>query len=346
MKAHLTPRIRRDTVSADHAWWFPERDPEDGTLFGVMESNINKLIPMPKMLSIERSSMTDEGLKLYQTYVRELAQAGPAGEDAVKEKWAVLQKGNPDVWALGEQIKQSGFVPVGFEVEFRAADTDSLKLPLTSGETMYLNGKIDRVDLKEEEERIYINIIDYKSGSMALDLTSAYYGLQIQLIFYMEAALETVKKQYPDQEVLPGGVLYYNIKDPVVEKTGEMSEEMVRERMLEQLQMNGLMYPAVNELPKKVRPVSQKQFQTLQAHVMGEAVRLGNEIVRGETAPLPYKKGQRTACDYCQFRTVILIQHIIIFAAKLLIFAPRVKETLYILIIQINPAPCNPVTHF
>ena len=79
---------------------------------------------------------------------------------------------------------------------------------------------------------------------------------------------------------------------------------MVRERMLEQLQMNGLMYPAVNELPKKVRPVSQKQFQTLQAHVMGEAVRLGNEIVRGETAPLPYKKGQRTACDYCQFRTV------------------------------------------
>ena len=216
----------------------------------------------------------------------------------------ILRITDRTVWALGEQIKQSGFVPVGFEVEFRAADTDSLKLPLTSGETMYLNGKIDRVDLKEEEDRIYINIIDYKSGSMALDLTSAYYGLQIQLIFYMEAALETVKKKYPDQEVLPGGVLYYNIKDPVVEKTGEMSEEMVRERMLEQLQMNGLMYPAVNELPKKVRPVSQKQFQTLQAHVMGEAVRLGNEIVRGETAPLPYKKGQRTACDYCQFRTV------------------------------------------
>ena len=191
----------------------------------------------------------------------------------------ILRITDRTVWALGEQIKQSGFVPVGFEVEFRAADTDSLKLPLTSGETMYLNGKIDRVDLKEEEDRIYINIIDYKSGSMALDLTSAYYGLQIQLI-------------------------YYNIKDPVVEKTGEMSEEMVRERMLEQLQMNGLMYPAVNELPKKVRPVSQKQFQTLQAHVMGEAVRLGNEIVRGETAPLPYKKGQRTACDYCQFRTV------------------------------------------
>ncbi len=45
-KAELTTRIRKDTVSADHAWWFPERGPEDGTLFGVMESNINKLVPM------------------------------------------------------------------------------------------------------------------------------------------------------------------------------------------------------------------------------------------------------------------------------------------------------------
>ena len=45
-KAHLTVRIRKDTVSADHAWWFPERGPEDGTLFGVMESNVNKLVPM------------------------------------------------------------------------------------------------------------------------------------------------------------------------------------------------------------------------------------------------------------------------------------------------------------
>lgn len=36
------------------------------------------------------------------------------------------------VWALGEQIKRSGFVPAGFEVEFRAADTDSLRVPLAA----------------------------------------------------------------------------------------------------------------------------------------------------------------------------------------------------------------------
>ncbi|MEG0071408.1 MAG: molybdopterin-dependent oxidoreductase [Raoultibacter sp.] len=46
MKAKTTVRIRKDTVSADHAWWFPERDPNDGTLFGTLECNVNKLIPM------------------------------------------------------------------------------------------------------------------------------------------------------------------------------------------------------------------------------------------------------------------------------------------------------------
>ncbi len=46
LRAHTTVRIRKDTVSADHGWWFPERGPEDGTLFGTLESNINQLVPM------------------------------------------------------------------------------------------------------------------------------------------------------------------------------------------------------------------------------------------------------------------------------------------------------------
>lgn len=44
--AELSSRIREGVVSADHGWWFPERGPEDGTLYGVFESNINQLLPM------------------------------------------------------------------------------------------------------------------------------------------------------------------------------------------------------------------------------------------------------------------------------------------------------------
>ena len=46
MYAELYEGLREDTVSTDHAWWFPERDPGDGTYFGLLESNINSLLPM------------------------------------------------------------------------------------------------------------------------------------------------------------------------------------------------------------------------------------------------------------------------------------------------------------
>ncbi len=46
MKAEVTPAIRPDVVNADNGWWFPERDPEDGTLFGTFESNANVLLTL------------------------------------------------------------------------------------------------------------------------------------------------------------------------------------------------------------------------------------------------------------------------------------------------------------
>ncbi len=46
MYAELYEGLREDTVSTDHAWWFPERDKGDGTMFGLFESNVNQLIPM------------------------------------------------------------------------------------------------------------------------------------------------------------------------------------------------------------------------------------------------------------------------------------------------------------
>ena len=78
---------------------------ETGEPLGTFD--FNKLIPMPPGLDIERSGLTDEGLKLYQAYVRELTQAGPAGAERVERKWAAQKRMNPDVWTLGEQAYQN-----------------------------------------------------------------------------------------------------------------------------------------------------------------------------------------------------------------------------------------------
>lgn len=44
MKARVTTAIAPSVVSADHNWWFPEKDPKEPSLYGVWESNINVVL--------------------------------------------------------------------------------------------------------------------------------------------------------------------------------------------------------------------------------------------------------------------------------------------------------------
>lgn len=74
------------------------------------------------------------------------------------------------IWALAEQLKKGDFTPVGFEVSFSAADNlKAMKIPLSEAEALHLKGRIDRMDLCEDEEHIYVKIIDYKSGGTSFD---------------------------------------------------------------------------------------------------------------------------------------------------------------------------------
>ncbi len=66
-----------------------------------------------------------------------------------------------------------------------------------------------------------MKVIDYKSGNTSFDLLALYHGLQLQLVLYMNAAMELEQRNHPDKQVVPAGIFYYNIKDPVVEKVEE-----------------------------------------------------------------------------------------------------------------------------
>ncbi len=113
------------------------------------------------------------------------------------------------VWALTNQLKAGDFVPEAYELRF-------------------FGGKIDRIDICETEEQIYVKVMDYKTGSKAFDVVALYHGLQLQLMVYMDAAVEFQKKRHPDKEVIPAGVFYYRIQDPLVDKTEDKEKQSVQ----------------------------------------------------------------------------------------------------------------------
>lgn len=85
-------------------------------------------------------------------------------------------------------MKQGEFRPEGFEVSIGG-------------------GRIDRMDVLKEDNRVYVKIIDYKTGNTSFDLVSLYHGLQLQLVVYMDAAVQAEQKKHPECQAEPAGIL-------------------------------------------------------------------------------------------------------------------------------------------
>lgn len=233
------------------------------------------------------------------------------------------------VWALQQQIKKGDFIPTGFEVSFSAADNlSAMKIALSESEALHLRGRIDRMDVCEDGGKVYVKIIDYKSGSTSFDLLALYYGLQLQLVVYMDAVTEMAQHHYPDKEIVPAGILYYNIADPLAEKKGQPDPEKIDAEILKKLRMNGLVNSELEvvrhldrtiEKESDVIPVvlkdgevqagrssvaNRERFARLSQFVHRKLKEAGQEILDGEIGVVPYKNGQRTACDYCPYHAV------------------------------------------
>lgn len=57
---------------------------------------------------------------------------------------------------------------------------------------------------------------DYKTGMKSFDITALYHGLQMQLPVYLNAALDVEQRKHPHKTIVPAGIFYYRIQDPIV----------------------------------------------------------------------------------------------------------------------------------
>ena len=235
------------------------------------------------------------------------------------------------LWALCEQLKRGDFKPEEVEVDFDGRDSQAMNLVLGEDALMRLYGRIDRVDTCDAGDEVYVKVIDYKTGSTSLDLTGIYYGTSLQLVVYLDAAMEREEKKNRGKKVIPAGILYYNIRDPFisVEPGQEPDEKEIEEELLGELRMNGIVNrdrkiysrmdhlvgtgaaPVIPVVEKDGQPVEKRssladtgQFDLLKRAVRERMRRFGREIMDGRLTVDPYIQGGRTSCDYCRFGAV------------------------------------------
>ena len=248
-----------------------------------------------------RDAIADECLdKISADYGNTILQSSARNQYMIERTRRILRR---TVWALQEQLRNGKFQPEGFEVSIGG-------------------GRIDRLDVMKTDDKVYVKIIDYKTGNTTFDLVSIYYGLQMQLVVYMDAAVKAEQRKYPNAEVKPAGIFYYNVKDPMLQKEMEDDLDGLDPEIFKKLKMNGLVmadreviegldkttislplsYTTKGELRKGSSVADEQGFALLDAYVKKKITDIREAIMDGNAEVLPYEMGNRNACTYCPYQ--------------------------------------------
>lgn len=231
------------------------------------------------------------------------------------------------IWALKKQLGKGDFKPKGYEVSFGGVrELSTSHIQLDDLGKMVLHGKIDRIDTYEDDEHIYVKIVDYKTGKQVFDLGELCYGLQMQLVVYMNAAMEMSKQEGGGKQVIPAGLFYYRVQDPLVEKVKD--EDALEDAFLKELRPDGIVLdsPEVighldreidqtsqvipvsknknGTLAKASKVLSEEDFSIISEFTNRQVRNVGKQILEGEVSVSPYKIDQQTGCKYCPYHAV------------------------------------------
>ena len=235
--------------------------------------------------------------------------------------------GKRSVWTLTEHMQRGGFKLLGNEIRFGIGQPyPPIEIALPDGETVYLEGRIDRVDVLEDDENAYVKIIDYKSGNTDFRLSDAYYGLKIQLMVYLEAVLNHQSRQ-TSKKVKPAGIFYFKIDDPMIKTEKDLIEEIEKE-IRKELKMKGLVLKDTRivrcidseiEGHSEILPVglgkedkfysgssvaTDVEFSILLEHVHNLLQERIHQMLHGNIAIRPVKIAKRKACDFCDYHPI------------------------------------------
>ena len=226
---------------------------------------------------------------------------------------------------MAEELRCSRFEPMDFELDF----SDETALPPVRIEnedvSLTMTGIADRVDGWVHDGKLYLRVVDYKTGQKAFSLSDAYYGLGLQMLLYLFALGKVGSARY-GMEIVPAGVLYHPARDVCVSVPEDVSDEEAARRRVSALRRSGLVLDGDGVLDA-MDTEAQKRFVTLRRagavtgkgvdlakaedlgrlarHVEETLLTLTKSLREGEIPAKPiYRTMADNACTWCDYRHV------------------------------------------
>ena len=270
--------------------------------------------------------LINESVESYATqYGETILYATARNEYMVTRIKRILKR---TILGLQYQLQKGVFQPSHFEILFSTIKEFQDSTGHNSC-SMRLNGRIDRIDTYEDENNLYVKIIDYKTGNKDFDLEEFYYGIQLQLMTYMNAAMESEQKSHENKQIIPAALLYYHITDPCIQTDGlEMDEELLNEKIMKELRTKGVVnadrdivmlldtqltgksdvipveLKQSGEYAAASKVMSKEQLQLISDYTELKIKKLAVGIMSGNINIHPFDNGKLCACTFCNFQSV------------------------------------------
>lgn len=229
---------------------------------------------------------------------------------------------------MAEELRVSDFTPLDFELDFsKAQDIPPIELG-GEGDALSLIGVADRVDGWLHEGKLYLRVVDYKTGHKEFSLSEVLQGMNLQMLLYLFTLSDGGEKRY-GHEIVPAGVMYIPARAPMLSADAALDLDAVEAERSRELRRSGLLLDneALREawehgnekryIPIKIRygkPVpdslaSLERLGLLDRHIRRTLSGMAKELKAGSITADPFFRSQSdNACLRCDYRDACRFQ--------------------------------------
>jgi len=202
------------------------------------------------------------------------------------------------------------------------------------GKKIKISGYIDRIDLYNDGDDVYIRVIDYKTGSKKFDIGEILNNNEFQLFIYAQAAEKLyIKNVFSKQNNKIAGILYVPIRDRI-QTVKDPDKKTIEKALKDAKKMDGIViddlesarisYRLENDIddgsvyhPVKLKKsggfdsysnvISEKEYKKLCEYVNDGVRDIYERINSGDISIYPYDaKSDMSVCGYCDYKDICL----------------------------------------
>ncbi len=287
--------------------------------------------PLPTMEQIEQK--TDE---IIESYIKMIAPDNAINTKRMAHLYKKLRKLSLLLISnVTREFADTAFRPAFFELHTNGKDGNPspIEIPLENGARVVLRGYIDRVDLWKNGDKVYVRIVDYKTGSKSFDLADVAVGLNTQMLLYLFSVcrepgtnLRTAAGIENDISPIPAGIVYLSSALPSIKLNDHrMTEEEILALTEEKFSRSGLVLNDEDVLGAFSARASQElllgvtkkdgkyigkalidtqQFEQLHEQILDTLADIANKIYSGIADCAPISYGGSDPCKYCAAKPI------------------------------------------